>query len=294
MDNLIRKPKWLKSKKLGSKRAVEIEKLLKKYALYTVCEEAKCPNRGECFNRGTATFMILGERCTRNCTFCAVDKTSKLLPPDPDEPNRIAKLANELKLKHIVVTTVTRDDLPDGGAFQFVNVINQIRKQCDSDVTIEVLTSDLKGDKDAIKSIVDAKPDVFNHNVETCRRLYPKVRPMADYNRSLELLKYVKDLNSDMLTKSGFMVGLGESEKEVFEILDDLRENDVDIVTIGQYMQPTYDHYPVYEYVKPEQFDKYREYAIDAGFKIVESAPLVRSSYQAERARKLLKKRSVL
>jgi len=294
MERLIKKPKWLKSQKLGAKRAVEVEKLLKKYQLYTVCEEAKCPNRGECFNRGTATFMILGERCTRNCTFCAVDKTSKLLPPDPEEPERLAELSKKLNLKHVVVTTVTRDDLEDGGAFQFVKVIEKIREKCNDDVTLEVLTSDLKGDKEAVKKIVDAKPDVYNHNIETCKRLYPKVRPMAKYERSLELLRFVKQIDNEMLTKSGFMVGLGETEEEVYQMLDDLRKNNVDIVTIGQYMQPSIKHYPVHEYVHPKVFEKYKEYAINVGFKIVESAPLVRSSYQAEKARELLKKRSVL
>ena len=286
----LRKPKWLTSRKVGEKNAVMIAKLLRQYNLYTVCEEAKCPNRGECFSRGTATFMILGERCTRNCTFCAVDKTAKLLPPDEKAPQKIAELSKKLNLKHVVVTTVTRDDLPDGGASQFVAVINEIKKTCGNNTSVEVLTSDLKGNKNAIKSIVDAKPDVYNHNIETTPRLYPKVRPMAIYKRSLDVLQYVKTVAPDMLTKSGFMVGLGETETEVYKMLNDLMEIKVDIVTIGQYMQPSSKHYPVYEYVHPDIFEKYKSYAEKVGFKIVESAPLVRSSYQAEKARNLLKK----
>lgn len=289
---VLRKPKWLKSEKLGAGKAREIIKKLRKYNLHTVCESAKCPNQGECFENGTATFMILGETCTRNCTFCAIDKTKKSLKPaDVNEPKAIAELSNELGLKYIVITTVTRDDLPDGGAYQFVEVIKQIRKICDPEVTIELLISDLKGDLDQVKRIVNAGPDILNHNVETVPRLYDVIRPMADFERSLKVLQTAKNTDSSILTKSGFMVGLGETETEVLELMRKLRKSDVDIITIGQYMAPTKEHYPVTEYVHPDTFAHYKKEGERMGFKLVESAPLVRSSYHAERAKKILNKK---
>ncbi|MDP8203161.1 MAG: lipoyl synthase [Candidatus Tenebribacter mawsonii] len=288
---VLRKPKWLKSEKLGAKKAQEILKSLRKYNLHTVCESAKCPNQGECFENGTATFMILGETCTRNCTFCAVDKTKKnLYPADINEPKAIAEFTKELKLKYVVVTTVTRDDLPDGGASQFVEVIKQIRKICDTDVAIELLISDLKGDMKLVKKIVKASPEVLNHNVETIPRLYSTVRPMANFNRSLEVLKTAKNSNNTILTKSGFMVGLGETRIEVLELMKSLREVEVDIVTIGQYLAPSKNHYPVAEYVHPDTFSFYKREGMKMGFKLVESAPLVRSSYHAEKAINFLRK----
>ena len=286
-----RKPDWLKTRKLGSKRTQSIAKYLRDNHLHTVCESAQCPNLGECYERGTATFMILGTICTRNCRFCAVDKNKDLIQkPAPNEPKAIAEVSKELNLNHIVITTVTRDDLPDGGAEQFVEVIRSIRKTCDSSVTIEVLISDLQGNAEHLEKIVNEKPDIFNHNIETIERLYPDVRPMAIYDRSLNVLKKAKEIDSNMITKSGFMVGLGESENEVLALMDDLRKNQVDILTIGQYMQPSREHFPVQEYVHPDQFEKYRNIAEEKGFLLVESGPLVRSSFHAEKARQILKK----
>jgi lipoyl synthase len=287
MRSVLRKPEWLKSQKLGARKTREIMKYLRAHNLHTVCENAKCPNQGECFELGTATFMILGETCTRNCNFCAIDKTEgKLNQPDKTEPVRIAEVAKELKLKHVVITTVTRDDLPDGGASQFIEVINQIKQICDKDVSIEVLTSDFNGDLEQVDNVVSAAPDIFNHNIETSPRLYPKVRQMADFQRSLNVLERAN--KSSILTKSGFMVGLGESKEEVLSLMQKLREVEVDIITIGQYMQPSKEHYPVKEYVHPDVFKYYQEEGEKMGFRIVESAPLVRSSYHAEKARELL------
>ena len=205
---IVRKPVWLKSSKLGAGKTLEVMKQLRKYHLHTVCESARCPNQGECFERGTATFMILGSACTRNCTFCAIDKIqNNLQPVDLQEPMFIAKLSRELGLKHIVITTVTRDDLPDGGASQFIEVIKQIRNICDRDVSIEVLTSDFNGDLEQVKKVVKATPDVFNHNIETVPRLYLQVRPMADFQRSLDVLYIARCSKPEIITKSGFMVG---------------------------------------------------------------------------------------
>jgi len=286
---VLRKPKWLSSKKLGARNAVEIKRILRKYNLHTVCENAKCPNQGECFENGTATFMILGETCTRNCTFCAVDKTSSnLTAVDSNEPKAIAELSKELGLKHVVVTTVTRDDLPDGGASQFIEVIHKIRKICDPEVSIELLISDLNGDMNQVQKIAIASPDVLNHNIETIPRLYPQVRPMADFQRSLNVLRTAKSSNNSIFTKSGFMVGLGEQQDEVLDLLRELRKAEVDIITIGQYIAPSKKHYPVVEYVHPDTFSFYKEQAEKMGFKLVESAPLVRSSYHAERAKDII------
>ena len=289
----LRKPKWLTSKKIGASKAQEIKRLLREYNLHTVCESARCPNLGECFENGTATFMILGNICTRNCTFCAIEKSEKnLLPPDSEEPRSIAELSKKLGLKHVVITTVTRDDLPDGGAYQFIEVIKQIRKICEENISIEVLISDFNGDLKQVIKVVDAAPDILNHNVETIPRLYSAVRPKANFKRSISVLHVAHKSNRNILLKSGFMVGLGETEKEVLILLKELRKADVDIVTIGQYMQPSKDHYPVNEYIHPEVFDFYKDEGEKMGFKIVESAPLVRSSYHAERARKIMRNHS--
>lgn len=288
--NKLRKPEWLKANRLGNEQANVIRQYLSKFNLHTVCNSARCPNQGECFNRGTATFMILGEVCTRNCRFCAVDKNNPLLPPDPLEPIHIAELSKELKLKHIVITTVTRDDLPDGGASQFVKVLEEIRRNCPESVTTETLISDLEGNWDALQTIIKARPTVLNHNVETIERLYPEVRPMANYHRSLDLLKKVKEINPDIITKSGLMVGLGESVQEVKELLNDLYKHQVQVVTIGQYLQPSRDHIPVKEYVHPDIFEEYRRYGEELGFIFVESGPLVRSSYHAERIQQYITK----
>jgi len=284
-----RKPHWLKANRLGSKKASEINAYLKSLNLHTVCESAKCPNRGECFDRGTATVMILGEVCTRNCKFCAVEKSKgSLLPADQEEPENIAEMTSKLDLKHLVVTTVTRDDLEDGGASQFVKTINCVHAR-NKNVTIEVLISDLEGDWVSLNKIVEAKPDIINHNLETVPRLYPGVRPMANYQRSLELLTKVKEFDPKMITKSGIMVGVGETENEVTDLMKDLRNIDCNILTIGQYLAPSSEHLQVVEYVHPEVFDRYRVIGEELGFLFVESGPLVRSSYHAERAREYIK-----
>ncbi|NLC02750.1 MAG: lipoyl synthase, partial [Tissierellia bacterium] len=249
-------------------------------SLTTVCDEASCPNRMECFERGTATFMILGSNCTRNCTFCNVtreepDEVSEL------EPENIGKAVAKLKLKHAVITSVTRDDLEDQGANQFRMVVEEIRKTSPG-VSIELLIPDMRGDKDLIDIIIDSEPDVLNHNVETVPELYDKVRPMAIFDRSIEVLHYVKQTKPYMSTKSGVMLGLGETKEQVIEVLRRLREVDCDMLTLGQYLQPSTSHIPVVEYITPEQFDEYKEIALGMGFKRVASAPLVRSSYYAE------------
>lgn len=287
--NNLRKPKWLKSNKLGRKTTIDITKDLAEFGLHSVCQEAQCPNKGECFERGTATFMILGDTCTRNCKFCAINKTTKTLPsPDPNEPEKIADLVKKMQLKYVVITTVTRDDLSDGGASQFVKTIKEI-KQKNKQTAVEVLISDLNGNHADIETIVRAKPDVFNHNIETVESLYPQVRPMADYKRSLDVLLYAKEIDPDILTKSGMMVGLGETEEQVYQVMKDLRKHKVDFLTIGQYMQPSKQHYPVREYVHPHTFSAYKTKALELGFVMVESAPLVRSSYHAEKAINFIK-----
>lgn len=276
----VRKPEWLKVKIGGNSNSGNVNGILNKYKLNTVCGEAGCPNMGECFSRGTATFMILGKNCTRNCRFCKVT-TGKPEPIDDMEPKHVAEAIKEMTLKHTVITSVTRDDLSDGGAGHFVNTILEIRKLT-PEVTIEVLIPDFKGNYDALKKVVESKPDIINHNVETVPELYSDVRPQAILSRSLEVLKRVKDMDNSIFTKSGFMVGLGETEEQVFKLLDDLRGVDCDIVTIGQYLQPSKQHYDLVEYVNPEQFKKYEDYANSIGFKYVASGPLVRSSYHAE------------
>jgi len=285
MDKL-RKPAWLRSSKIGARKTRELTKYLRAHNLHTVCESARCPNRGECFERGTATLMIL-----RNCTFCAVNKDiSQIRKPDPAEPENIAQLVKDLQLKHVVITTVTRDDLEDGGAGQFVRVIEEIKNAGNEDTSIEVLISDLNGDLQQLKKIIEAGPDVLNHNVETVKRLYPQVRPQADFERSLDILTKAKEIDGNLVTKSGFMVGLGEKKEEIISLMQILRQADVDLITIGQYMAPSQQHYPVMEYIHPEVFDYYKIEGEKMGFKLVESAPLVRSSYHAERVRKFLKK----
>lgn len=259
-----------------------VRKMLDIYRLNTVCSAASCPNMGECFKRKTATFMILGSQCTRNCRFCniingAPDRVDK------DEPERIAKAVAAMGIKHSVITSVTRDDLANGGAEQFAAVIKAIRKLSDN-TTVEVLIPDFKGSKEALEIVLEAEPDVLNHNIETVKRLYSEVRPEANYDRSLRLLQRAKEIKPDVITKTGIMVGLGETEQEVLELMDDVRSTECDLITIGQYMQPTKEHLPVYEYISQEQFDKYREAGQKKGFMYVASGPLVRSSYRAEEA----------
>ncbi len=276
------KPEWLRIRVQSGGNYSEVENILKDLSLNTVCEEANCPNKMECFNRKTATFMILGRTCTRNCTFCNVEK-NKPQPVDEDEPMHVAKAVRELNLRHVVITSVTRDDLPDGGADHFASVINEIKK-LDKQVTVEVLIPDFKGSIEALNKVADAMPEVINHNVETVPRLYPSVRPMAVYKRSLKLLDNVKNRNSKIFTKSGIMLGLGENKEEVIEVLKDLRDVDCDFLTIGQYLAPSKKHHPVIEYVHPDIFEEYENKAYELGFKYVASGPLVRSSYLAEKA----------
>jgi lipoyl synthase len=273
-----RKPEWLKIK-ANTNDILEMEKLLKVLSLHTVCEGAACPNIGECFKNKTATFMILGENCTRNCRFCQVTK-GIVQPLNPEEPENVAKASKQLGLKHIVVTSVTRDDLKDGGAEFFAQTIHHIREYLPHS-SVEVLIPDFQGDITALYTVLDAKPDILNHNIETVPELYHEVRPMAAYERSLELLKRVKEYNPHIYTKSGLMVGFGETKQQIQSVMDDLREMDCDILTIGQYLQPSKAHLRVVEYITPEQFDEYRLIGLEKGFKYVASGPLVRSSYNA-------------
>jgi len=273
-------PEWLKKRVFFSARAARVRALLNQFHLETVCSNARCPNQAECFARGTATFMILGNTCTRNCAFCAVKK-GKPSPPDPKEPERLAEAARLLGLRHVVVTSVTRDDLPDGGAGHFAATIRAIRGKLSA--SVEVLTPDFKGDNRALEIVIGAHPDVFNHNVETVPSLYSRVRPEADYLRSLDMLEKAKHLNGSVITKSGFMVGLGEKKEEVFQTMRDLRDRGVEMLTIGQYLSPTREHLPVVEFVHPEVFEDYARFGRNLGFSVVASGPFVRSSYLADK-----------
>jgi lipoyl synthase len=274
-----RLPVWLR-KKINWQDTRPVKHLLRELSLNTVCERARCPNISGCFAGGRATFMILGNVCTRNCKFCAVTKGHPSLP-DRDEPERVAKAVQTLKLKHVVITSVTRDDLADYGAEHFANTVRYIRKE-NKTTTIEILTPDFQGNEKAIKKTVKAEPDVFNHNLETVSRSYSLIRPEASYARSLQLLKLVKELDPFIYTKSGLMLGLGEKEKEVIKVMEDLRRVNCDMLTLGQYLAPSFDHYPVQEYILPAQFDKYKFIAEKLGFLSVASGPYVRSSYMAE------------
>jgi len=274
-----RLPFWFKQKLADPKIMLTMEQLLDGLSLHTICQSAHCPNVGECFSRKTATFLILGNICTRRCTFCAVEKGHPL-PVDEAEPRHLLEAAEKLNLSYIVITSVTRDDLADGGASQFVRVINILRENR-SGAIVEVLIPDFRGSAEALKSVVEARPQVINHNVETVPRLYPKVRPGADYSRSLELLFMVKNLNSGITTKSGLMLGLGETREEVVEVMKDLREANCDLLTLGQYLQPSARHHPVVRFVAPEEFSRYRDIGREIGFIEVAAAPLVRSSFKA-------------
>ncbi len=274
------KPRWLRRKLPTGPQYEEIKKLLKDNCLTTVCREAQCPNQFECYSRGTATFMILGEKCTRNCMFCAVGHDPQE-PPDPAEPVRVADAVKTMGLKYSVITSVTRDDLADGGASIFVETIAAIRKGSPATL-IEILIPDLQGNWQALEKIVAAAPDVLNHNVETVPRLYSTVRPQAVYERSLELLDSVKMFNPKMVTKSGVMLGLGEKRDEILQVMDDLLQSKCDILTLGQYLQPSKNHLSIEEFITPEIFDELKEIALQKGFAGVASGPTVRSSYEAE------------
>ena len=276
----LRKPPWIRVKAPGSKAYVETRNLMRRLKLNTVCEEAACPNIGECWSQKHATVMILGSVCTRACAFCNV-ATGKPDLLDPHEPENVARAVAEMGLNHIVITSVDRDDLPDGGADHFVRCIEEIHARA-PETTVEVLTPDFLRKEGAIERVVAAKPDVFNHNLETVPSLYTRIRPGARYFHSLRLLDQVKKMDASIFTKSGIMVGFGESKDEVLQVMDDLRSADVDFLTIGQYLRPTPHHAPVVEYVTPEAFDEYRRLALAKGFLMVSSSPLTRSSYHAD------------
>ena len=275
-----KKPEWIRSKIINSQNFFLTKSIINKNNLNTVCQEANCPNITECWSKRHATFMIMGDTCTRACGFCDV-KTGKPKSLDPFEPLKIAKATKELNLKHVVITSVDRDDLSDGGAEHFLKVINETRK-LSKNTTIEVLTPDFLRKGNAYKKVVEANPDVFNHNMETVPSLYLKVRPGARYFASLELLKSVKKINKKIFTKSGIMLGLGEERDEILQVMDDLISAEVDFLTIGQYLQPSPKHYPLKRYVHPEEFEELKTIAKSKGFLIVASSPLTRSSYHAD------------
>ena len=274
-----RKPPWLKVRFPSGERYQHLKSLMREQQLNTICEDARCPNIGECWNAGTATFMILGDVCTRSCGFCAVT-TGRPHALDLMEPARLAQTVRTLGLDYVVITSVNRDDLASGGAEIFAACIRAIRHD-DPSVRIEVLIPDFKGNWDALAAVIDARPSVLNHNVETVPRLYHRVRPQAIYPRSLELIRRAKATAPGMITKSGFMVGLGETQDELFQLMRDLREHDCDVVTIGQYLRPSPDHLPIDRYYHPAEFEAFREFGRELGLRHVEAGPLVRSSYHA-------------
>lgn len=280
------RPKWLIKKPHSTEVYIRIKAICSGYNIHTVCQEANCPNQGECFEKGTVTFMILGDVCTRNCRFCAV-KTGIPKPPDLNEPKNVARAVRELKLGHAVITSVTRDDLRDGGADQYVKTIQAI-KLLNPETTIEVLIPDFQVNQSSIEKVVFASPDIVGHNLETIPDLYKKVRPKADYFASLELLRRVKALNDSILTKSGFMLGLGEKEDQVIRVMEDLREVKCDILTLGQYLRPSPNHIQVKEYIPPEKFEEYKGIGKELAFKYVASGPFVRSSFNAANVAKIM------
>jgi lipoyl synthase len=275
-----RKPEWLRVKWSQNEAYWRLKTLMRGQTLHTVCEEAMCPNIGECWGRGTATFLMMGEICTRACRFCNV-KTGRPLPLDEDEPRRVAESVHEMKLRHAVLTSVDRDDVPDGGAHIFANATREIRA-LQPGCTVEVLIPDFRGDPDALRVVMDARPEILNHNSETVPRLSKRVRPQARPERSLGVLRMAKEIDPHALTKTGVMVGLGETWDELLDLLDTLRAADVDILTIGQYLQPTKSHWPIERYYHPDEFARLADEGLARGFKWVESGPLVRSSYHAD------------
>ncbi|MCA2665959.1 MAG: lipoyl synthase [Microcystis sp. M114S2] len=281
------KPEWLRVKAPQWQRVGSVKEVLRDLGLNTVCEEASCPNIGECFHAGTATFLIMGPACTRACPYCDIDFEKKPQPLDPTEPLRLAAAVQRLDLNHVVITSVNRDDLADGGASQFVRCIEEIRRISEK-TTIEVLIPDLCGNWQALAFILAAKPQVLNHNTETVPRLYRRVRPQGDYQRSLELLQRARAIVPATYTKSGIMVGLGETDEEVRQVMRDLRSVDCDILTIGQYLQPSPKHLGVQEFITPEQFNAWREYGESLGLLQIVASPLTRSSYHAEQVRALM------
>ena len=282
---VLRKPEWLKIRLHRTAAYAEVRHIVESHALHTICSSGMCPNKAECWSRRTATFMILGDICTRGCRFCAT-RTGRPLPPDPGEPAEIAESVRLLGLRYVVVTSVTRDDLPDGGAAHWAECVRAIRKQ-NPDAAIELLIPDLDARPDLLDTVLASKPDIVGHNIETVERLTPEVRSRAPYRTSLETLRYLHGQGA--VTKSGLMVGLGESDEEVIETLADLRKAGVEIVTLGQYLRPSLEHYPVAAYITPEKFEWYRLQALDMGFDYCASAPMVRSSYLADEALRSVK-----
>jgi len=278
-QNMLRKPDWLKIRVPSGKGYVKVKDIVARHKLHTICTSGQCPNMAECWGRGTATFMILGDICTRSCKFCAT-KTGKPAPVDSDEPNNLAESVKLMKLKHCVITSVDRDDLEDGGAEHWAETIRQV-KTINPGTTIEALIPDFKGNQQHIQGVIDAKPEVISHNLETVRRLTPQVRSAASYDRSLEVIRQIAA--SGLVAKSGIMVGLGETEQEISETMDDLLAVGCQVMTIGQYLQPTKVHLPVLEYFHPDTFKRWEEAGLQKGFRFVESQPLVRSSYHAEK-----------
>jgi len=283
------KPEWLRVKAPQWERVGNVKEILRDLSLNTVCEEASCPNIGECFNAGTATFLIMGPACTRACPYCDIDFEKKPQPLDKSEPDRLAQAVQRLKLNHVVITSVNRDDLLDGGASQFVGCIEAIRATSPQ-TTIEVLIPDLCGNWQALETILQAAPEVLNHNTETVPRLYRRTRPQGDYDRTLELIKRSRAIAPGVYTKSGLMVGLGETDEEIRQVMLDLRSVDCDILTLGQYLQPSQKHLQVQSFVTPEQFDAWRIFGESVGFLQVVSSPLTRSSYHAEKVRELMQR----
>ena len=278
-NKLLRKPSWLKTRVPTGKNYLSVREIVEHHNLHTICSSGHCPNMHECWGASTATLMILGDICTRACKFCNV-KTGKPLPADPEEPQRVADSARLMKLKHVVLTSVDRDDLPDGGAGIWASTIRAIKEQSPQ-TTIEALIPDFDGKSELVMQVVEAGPDVISHNLETVRRITPRVRSRAKYDTSLKVLQIIS--GAGVTTKSGIMLGLGETREEVLETLGDMRDAGVSVATIGQYLQPTRKHLPVLEYITPEMFDYYRDEGLKMGFRHVESAPLVRSSYKAEK-----------
>ena len=274
------KPVWLRRKAPDPEALQKMRTFLRRYGLNTVCQGALCPNQGECFSQGTATFLILGRTCTRNCTFCAIPSEERPPAPDPGEPERIAQAAAELGLKHVVITSVTRDDLPDGGGAHFAETVTALKKN-GAQITVEVLIPDFQGSLAALETVVHSGPDIINHNLETVPRLYPEVRPQADYRRSVHLLQRVKEIDPEKITKSGLMLGLGEERQEVLQVMADLREVSCDLLTMGQYLQPSGKHHPVVRFIPPEEFEELKRRGEEMGFRGLFSAPLVRSSFHA-------------
>ena len=291
INPIKKKPNWIKSKLTNSQEFFLTKTIVNQHKLKTVCQEANCPNITECWSKRHATFLIMGDTCTRACAFCDVI-TGKPLPLNPLEPYKIANAIKKLNLKHVVITSVDRDDLKDGGAKHFYEVILETRKQ-NPKTTIEVLTPDFLRKGDAYKKVINAKPDVFNHNIETVPGLYRKVRPGSRYFASIELLKNAKIIDKNIFTKSGLMVGLGENKNEIIQVMDDLRIADVDFLTIGQYLQPSVKHHPLDRYYTPEEFDELKAIAVSKGFLLVSSTPLTRSSYHADEDFAVLKKNRI-